>query len=227
MQNQEKKGGRQMNTNIIANPLETGTDELERLAFQEIVKRRRFGNAVNGLVLPSGNGELVIAMARLDCKVTAGDEAEQEKALRGRVLAAGLRDDVHFVPFSFAELPEDIAGEPFDLIFCRRSLCSLPYDQARKVVRQLLLRLKIGGKLFVSALGLHSELGDDYPGGEQLLEQRFSALSPAMSRKYEIHSPVCLYSERNLFSLLMDAGGSVLRTFTSTHGNVKGIAVRV
>lgn len=217
-----------MNTNIIANPLETGADELERLAFQEIVKRRRFGNAVNGLVLPGGNGELVIAMARLDCKVTAGDTADRERNLRGRVLAAGLRDDVHFVPFSFAEaLTEDIPGEPFDLIFCRRGLCTLPYDQARKLTRKLLLRLKIGGKLFVSALGLHSELGDDYPGSEQLLGDRFCPLSPIMAQKYDIHSPVCLYSERNLFSLLMEAGGSVLRTFSSTHGNVKGIAVRV
>lgn len=216
-----------MNTNIIANPLETGADELERLAFQEIVKRRRFGNTVHGMVVPAGNGELAIAMARLDCKVTVGDSPELANTLRGRVLAAGLRDEIHYIPFSFSDFPEEIPGEPFDIVFCRRGLCALPYEEARKVTRKLLLQLKIGGKLFISALGLHSELGDDYPGSESSLEERFAPLAPTMARKYEIDSPVCLYSERNLFSLLMDAGGSVLRTFTSTHGSVKGVAVRV
>lgn len=216
-----------MTKNIIANPLESGSDELERLAFEEIVKRRRFGNTVRGLVMPAGNGELAIAMAKLDCKVTAADEPEQEAGLRGRVLAAGLRDEVKFAPYSLDTLPESFPGEPFDLIICRRGLCSVPYEQARRLVRQLLLRLKIGGKLYLSILGLHSELGDDYPGGELLLEERFSPLAHAMAVKYDIRRPVCLYSERNLFTLLMEAGGSVLRTFTSTHGNVKGVAVRV
>jgi len=48
-----------------------------------------------------------------------------------------------------------------------------------------------------------------------------------MAKKYGLHHPVCLYSERNLFMLLVEAGGSVLRTLTTTYGNVKGIAVRV
>jgi len=216
-----------MTTNITPNPLETGADELERLAFEEIVKRRRFGNQVRGLVLPAGNGELVIAMARLNCKVTAADEATQENGLRGRVLAAGLRDEVRFTPFAPGGFPLEFPGEPFDLVVCRRGLCSVPYDEARHRVRKLLKQLRIGGKLYVSILGLHSELGDDYPGSEQLLAARLCNLAPRMAKKYDVHHPVCLYSERNLVTLLMEAGGSVLRTFTTTHGNVKGVAVRV
>ena len=45
--------------------------------------------------------------------------------------------------------------------------------------------------------------------------------------KYGIVGPLCLYTERNLFMLLLEAGASVLRTMTSTYGNVKGVAVRV
>ena len=88
-------------------------------------------------------------------------------------------------------------------------------------------QLKIGGKLYLSILGLHSELGDGYAGAERILSERFCELDPRMAAKYDIPGPVCLYSERNLFTLLLEAGASVLRTFTSTHGNVKGIAVRV
>jgi hypothetical protein len=74
---------------------------------------------------------------------------------------------------------------------------------------------------------MHSELGDHYAGSELAVEARFCELDPGMALKYGIKDPVCLYSERNLFMLLLEAGGSVLRTFTTTHGNIKGIAVRV
>lgn len=216
-----------MTTNIIANPLATGTDELERLAFEEIVKRRRFGNTVRSLVIPAGNGDLAVAMAKLDCKVTAADEPDLERAINGRALAAGLKDNISFFPSALQQVPEVVTDQPFDLIVCRRGLCAVPYDEARTLVHRLLLQLKIGGKLYISLLGLNSELGDDYPGRDELLADRFGPLSPRMAEKYDIHRPVCLYSERNLFSLLLESGASVLRTFTSTHGNVKGVAVRV
>jgi hypothetical protein len=91
----------------------------------------------------------------------------------------------------------------------------------------LLLRLRIGGKLYLSILGLHSELGQGYAGAETPIDQRFAPLSPALVKKYGIQGEVCLYTERNLFMLLLEAGASVLRTLTTTYGNVKGIAVRV
>ena len=48
-----------------------------------------------------------------------------------------------------------------------------------------------------------------------------------MAEKYGIKQKVCLYSERDLFMLLLDAGASVLRTLTTTYGNVKAVAVRI
>lgn len=48
-----------------------------------------------------------------------------------------------------------------------------------------------------------------------------------MAEKYGIAGSMCLYSERNLFLLMLDVGASVLRTMTTTYGNVKGVAVRV
>lgn len=216
-----------MTKNITANPLQTGADELERLALEEIVKRRRFDDSVTALVVPALASDLAIAMAKLGCRVTVGDEAARRKSLADLARTAGLADEVAFAEFDFAHPAENLPGEPFDLIVIRRGICCVPYEQARHAIHQLLLRLKISGKLYLSILGLHSELGDGYAGAERILSERFCELDPRMAAKYDIPGPVCLYSERNLFTLLLEAGASVLRTFTSTHGNVKGIAVRV
>jgi len=216
-----------MSTDTIANPFETGNDENERLALEECVKRQRVDRRVSVLVMPAGRCEQAVRFARLGAHVYVGDKPTMQRDVEGRILAAGLSDDVGFVPCTLDGLPDDLPGEPYDIIFIRRGLCSMPYEQARTVVRQLLLKLKIGGKLYVSILGLHSELGEGYAAGTQPIEERYTRLSPTLAKKYDIEGPVCLYTERNLFILLLEAGASVLRTLTTTYGNVKGVAVRV
>lgn len=216
-----------MDNNTNANPFTIGNDENERLALEECAKRQRIDHRVSVLVLPAGRCNLAGKFARLGASVTVGDDAAVRQDAEGRILAAGLRDDITFAEFDLNALPEKPPGEPYDIIVLRRGLCSMPYAHARSVVRQLMLKLKIGGKLYISILGLHSELGEGYPGGEVPIEQRFSPLAPAVARKYGITRPVCLYTERNLFMLLLEAGASVLRTLTTTYGNVKGVAVRV
>lgn len=216
-----------MNKDTTANPFETGNDENERLALEECVKRQRFDRRVSVMVVPAGNCELAIKFARLGAQVMVVDNAECKSEIEGRILANGLRDDINFFEGNMKNFPANPPGEPFDIIVVRRGLYSMPYEQARQRLRQLLLELKIGGRIYVSILGLHSELGQNYADGDKPVEQRFSLLSPALAKKYEIHDPVCLYSERNLFMLLLDAGASVLRTLTTTYGNVKAVAVRV
>lgn len=216
-----------MTTNINANPLEKGDDELERYALEECIKRERVDHNVSVLIIPAGRGELARRFARLGALVVLGDEPAQRQEIEGRVLAAGCSDVVRFTPCRLEQLPDELPGAPFDIIMVRRGLCALPYEEARQVIRQLLLKLRIGGKLYVSIHGLHSELSDGYAGTERRIEERHTALAPAMAKKYGITGPICLYSERNLFTLLLEAGASVLRTMTTTYGNVKGVAVRV
>lgn len=216
-----------MSDHLNANPFVTGNDENERLALEECAKRQRVDRRVSVLIIPAGRCGLAIKFARLGATVTIGDVPAVQREAENRILAAGLRDDISFVPCELTDLPVEPPGEPYDIIVLRRGLCSMPYEQARGIVRQLLLKLKIGGKLYISILGLHSELGDGYPGGELPIDQRFAPLSPALAEKYGIERPVCLYTERNLFMLLLEAGASVLRTLTTTYGNVKGVAVRV
>ncbi len=216
-----------MNAHGNANPLETGNDDFERLALEECIRRQRVDHRTSVLVTPAGHGELATSFAGLGADVVLGDALSVQRDIEAFILAGGLGDKMRFAECVFPAVPDEIPGEPFDIVVIRRGLCNWRYAEARKIVRQMLLKLRIGGKLFVSILGLHSELGDGYGDRDQRVEARYARLSPAMANKYGISEPLCLYSERNLFMLLLEAGASVLRTMTSTYGNVKGIAVRV
>ena len=216
-----------MKNDSNANPWETGTDELERLALEECVKRQRLDRLVSVMIMPANRCDLAIQFAQLGARVTVADEASHQHEIEGRILATDFKDEISYAACTLPEAPESCANEPFDIIFVRRSLCNVPYEDARRIVRQLLRKLRIGGKLYISILGLHSELSEGYAGRDLPIEQRFTDLAPPLARKYGIQHPVCLYTERNLFMLLLEAGGSVLRTLTTTYGNVKGIAVRV
>ncbi len=216
-----------MTIHITANPLETGTDELERLALEECIKRQRVDHQVSIMVMPAGRCEIAIQFARMGAHVTIADLPEHKRETEGRILAAGLSEEIRFLPCNFPEPPDSPPGKPFDLIVMRRGLCGLPYNEAKQVTRRILQQLKIGGKLYLSILGLHSELSEGYAARDQVINDRFAELSPTLAEKYDIRGPVSLYTERNLFMLLLEAGGSVLRTLTTTYGNVKGIAVRV
>lgn len=216
-----------MNADTTAYPLETGTDELEQMALAECIKRQRVDSRVSVLILPAWRGNLAIKFAEQGAQVVLADDPAQQRAIEGRILASGRREEIRFAPYRLPELPQSDAGEPYDIIVLRRSLCALPYPLARQVVRELMQKLRIGGKLYLSILGLHSALGEGYRDAELDITDRFTELAPPLVEKYGITGPVCLYTERDLFLLLLEAGASVLRTGTTTYGNVKAVAVRV
>ncbi len=215
-----------MDNNLNSNFLEGAVDELERMALEEAIKRRCFDTETTALVLP-GRCHLTLELARKGVRVDASDIGEWDDETTQRRFLDAPCNRVHFAPITL-DMPEGkLAHEPFDVIICRQGLCEIPYARAKGIVRQLIRRLKIGGRLYLSMLGLHSELGYRYQATDALVGERFCELSPEIADKYSVHGPVCLYTERDLFCLVLETGGSVLRTFTTTHGNVKGVAVRV
>ena len=214
-------------TNITANLLETGSDELERYVLEECVKRQRLDHRVSALVMPAARCDLACKLARLGARVTVTGQPALRREAENRILAAGYRDEVGFIEVYWPALPDKLPGEAFDMIVVRRDLSALPYAEASQVIRQLLRRLRIGGKIYLSVLGLLSELAEGYGGNDAELVSRFAPLKPLLADKYDIAGPVCLYTERELFLLLLEAGASVLRTLTTTYGSVKAIAVRV
>jgi hypothetical protein len=216
-----------MTSDSNANSTESGIDELERLALEECVKRGRVDRRVSVLIVPASRCELAAQFTRFGAQVTLAGPPEKQQDIAGRVLAAGLRDDVRVVPYSLPNLPDAPEAEPYDIVLLHRGLCGLPYAEAKQVIRAVMQKMRIGGKLYLSILGLHSALGEDYPDAEEPIESRFSPLAPEIARTYAMPGKLCLYTERNLFMLLLESGASVLRTFTTTYGNVKAVAVRV
>lgn len=216
-----------MGNNLNSNFLENAVDELERMAVEEAIKRRCFNPNPTALVVPEGRCNLSFELGRKGVMVTAADSGEWDDESAAQLFPATSRSHVQFLPITLGEVGHKLPNEPFDLVICNRNLCSMPYKEAREAIRHLLRRLKIGGRLYLSLLGLHSELGEGYTGVDMDIGQRFCELAPTIAEKYSISGPVCLYTERNFFTLIMEAGGGVLRSFTTTHGNVKGVAVRI
>jgi len=193
------------------------TCELEQWVLAEIGKRRRSGEAVCTMLGGIGAEVQALRMARAGSRVLLLSDQPAPANDNITQLPAALMFDAD------ATLPL----APYDLILSQRMLNGLRYAEARARLRQVLGRLKIGGKLFISLYGIHSELGDLYADGDKLVGERFCPLAPGLAERYELTGPVCLYSERNLFSLLMEAGAAVIRTSTSALGHVRGIAARV
>lgn len=200
--------------------------ELERFALDELAKRLRFENKVQVLDYPCRKGTFSAVLAAHGAQVLACDQSGMQQEVKGRALSNGQGDSVAFLALPMtvdAELP---AG-PFDIIVSRHGFAHLPYAEAKVALKRLIKTLKIGGKIFLCTYGLHSELGDAYPAGQSLIEDRFAELEGAIAQRYGISGPVCLYTERNLITLIFEAGGSVLRSFTTTYGTVAAVAVRV
>lgn len=203
-------------------------DELDRSAIDEITRRDRLGDRVTALELDCGTGDQALRMAQAGAFVLAVDRDDRKSALAEAARSLELGSRVAFMQMSTtcsdtAPLP----GAPFDVVVCHRGLSPLPYAEALTLVRRLLMMTRTGGKLYFTAYGLHSELGDHYPDRDKRVQRRHSPLAPEVAAKYGIAGPICLYSERDLFVLLFEAGASILKTFTTTHGSVKAIAVRV
>jgi 2-polyprenyl-3-methyl-5-hydroxy-6-metoxy-1,4-benzoquinol methylase len=200
------------------------------LAVQETIKRIRAGEQVSALQVDCGDALLGLRLARAGAQVLAVD---QSAAAGARLIAAaqglGLGDGFRFQAWYSRACADTtpLPGAPFDIVGCPHLLSHLPYAEAHTLLRRLALMCKIGGKLFISAYGVHSELSEAYPDEHRPVRQRFSPLAPAIASKYGLFDSLCLYSERDLFLLLFEAGLSVVKTFTTTHGNVKAIAVRV
>lgn len=205
------------------------SDELETIALQDLQKRLRLGDPVRVLDVDCGQGALALRFAQKGGQVLAVDGGHDGTRLEDAAKALEIGEGLRFLRLTMRGCVDSppLPGAPFDLVVCRSTLSFLHHSEATALVRRLLLMTRIGGRLYFSTYGVHSELAEDYPDAEQPVRDRYAPLAPIVAAKYGIDRSVCLYSERDLFLLLFNAGATVLRTFTTTHGNVKAVAGRV
>lgn len=200
-------------------------DDLDNLAIKFLHERFiATHERPTALDMACGQGGQAIRMAQEGALVTAADI--QDRHIDIHRLAQGNRvlESPIFVVADMAHSLPSLPGAPFDAIVCQRAIHYLPYERAVCAVSQLGGLLKPGGRLFLSASGLQSELGLGYPHGQESIERRFAPLAPDMAVKHAIYSPVCLYEDADLADLVHAARLAVSRVFLSRFGNVKGVA---
>jgi SAM-dependent methyltransferase len=176
------------------------------------------------LDLACGRGGQALRMAACGARVTAVDQYDHGADLQRAAAARRVGQPPVFASADVRALPEALPGAPFDAIVCQRALHYLPYGEAVTAVRSWVRYLKPGGRLFLSASGLTSELGQGYAHGDRPVTERFAPLAPAMAERHDIRAPVCLYEASDLVALLHVAGFGVAEVFRSPFGNVKAVA---
>ncbi len=161
-------------------------------------------------------------MARAGAAVTAVDLHADGAAL----LRAALDEGLTQIDFIQADLRDPRLYQrlgQFDLIIAQRFIHYLPFPEAVKVIRLFRHALLPDGKLYISASGLRSELGQNYHGAVEVAE-RFATLWPPMANKHGIHDKVCLYEEHDMQALLAAGGMHAERLYASPFGNLKTVA---
>jgi len=118
--------------------------------------------------------------------------------------------------------PEDLPTK-IDLVYSQRFIHYLPFEEAKEVIKMIGDRVKSGGRIYISASGLQTELGEGYPDNNKPPENRYSCLKPSVAEKHGIHNQVCLYKKEDMEELLSVAGFDPIDVFASEFGNIKGI----
>lgn len=192
-------------------------DDLDNICLAQIAQvAARETASIFAADVGCGQGSMAYAMASLGANVVAVDKEN--------LLTFHHNNITHVVD----DMREALAkyNEKFHVILCQRTIHYLPYTEAEKTLRSMRQALHPEGILYLSASGLDSELGNDYPAKERRVQYRFCHLEGSMARKHQILAPVCLYRQQELRILVSDAGLNVAVSWVSPFGNIKLVASR-
>jgi len=189
-------------------------DDLDAMAIEKV----SMTPSAMAMDIACGSGGQSVRMANAGATVFATDVIDVGNSLRevkldsGRIIFSRMRmqnlDLVHF---------------DADVIVCQRAIHYLPYRIAVKVVSEMRRLLAPDGRLYLSASGIDSELGEGYPKRCDI-KTRFAMLTDSMKAKHGIHASVCLYSSGDMERLLAESGLVCDSVFVSPFGNIKAVA---
>jgi SAM-dependent methyltransferase len=197
-------------------------DYLDGSAIRQIRSLVAEGNTVRALDAACAAGGQARRMAKAGAAVTAVDLHADGPAL----LRAASDEGLTKIDFIQADLRDPALYQrlgQFDLIIAQRFIHYLPFAEAVNVIRLFRHALLPDGKLYISASGLRSELGQHYPAVADV-GGRFATLWPPMANKHGIHDKVCLYEEDDMQALLAAGGMLAENLYASPFGNLKVIA---
>jgi SAM-dependent methyltransferase len=196
-------------------------DDLDLMA----IERTRSRASTFAIDIACGAGGQAIRLAQEGATVLATDIADMADIIQS--VSAGLPGKITFSQLDMRRLDKLHVELQADVIICQRAIHYLPFSDAIGVISAIKRLLAPDGRLYLSASGINSELGDGYAGCNAFLEDRYAELAPAMRGKHGIHGPVCLYSENDLAQLLINGGFAPETIFSSKFGNIKAVARHV
>lgn len=189
-------------------------DMLDQAACEYLQELYEAGLTPMALDAGCGLGGQAHRMASAGARVLGVDIAEQ--ACRKQ------HDSILYHVQSVTDFPkigERTRASEFDVVVMQRMIHYLHPIFANDVIKTVFCMIKPGGRFFVSASGLGSELGNGYLQTEWA--ERFSKLELQMAKKHDIQVPVCLYELKDLVSLVRQNGFTILSADISPFGNIK------
>ncbi len=121
--------------------------------------------------------------------------------------------------------PDDFPKSP-NIVISQRFIHYLRFGEAQSLISTISQTMQPKARLYISASGLHSELGDGYKDKETPIEHRYCELDSGMAKKHQIKEPVCLYSENDIQTLIEPFGFLPIEIWSSSFGNIKAIFER-
>lgn len=211
-------------------------DDLDQMAIELVTQRARSQISTSALDIACGAGGQAIRLAQAGAQVLALDIMDMRSVVNAAARQPGALGDsgkVTFMQFDMRRLDLLRRDKLADVVICQRAIHYLTYSESIHVVSQIGHLLAPDGRLYLSASGIYSELGQGYPskpghpGCHVPLENRYSELALAMREKHNILGPVCLYSESDLKQLLINGGLQPESVYSSPFGNIKAVARHV
>lgn len=205
-------------------------DDLDLQAVAKVQELTLGGRLARALDLGAGRGaqaaRLITAGATRAVAVDVANFSDEflrqisdDKRTRALFIQADLLLD------NFAEnIRNQSSQTAFDVIMCQRTIHYFTWQSASSFLNQISQLLSPGGRLYISASGLGSELGLDYEDAAAPPESRFCCLAPNMATKHGILAPVCLYTRDDLIRQCLATGLKVISAQESAFGNIKVVA---
>jgi hypothetical protein len=192
-------------------------DALDRAALRHALGLELPAKAVD---LGGGTGMQALRLAALGLETWLVDTLPRGQTVLGTDGVAALLP-LHHLQKDARTLVGDDLPDAIALCCSQRFIHYLRQAEALTLLRLLRGRMRPDAKLFLSASGFDSELGEAYAATGLPVAERFAPLAPDMAEKHGIHEPVCLYAPEELAALGTAAGFVCERAFSSVFGNVK------
>lgn len=197
-------------------------DDLDRDAIAAVALA--WGREIRFLDLGCGSGSVSFVAALLGADSYQVDIADTpgRRDTSARVSGAQL----HFICADLRNLADTGLPTCFDVLYSQRVIHHLPFAEASLLLGFLSQRMRPGSLLFLSASGLHSELGEGYRDRSKAVTHRFARLRDDRAATHHILEEVCLYAEEDLIALAAPHGLDPCYVKTSDFGNIKGKFVK-